>query len=67
MSNACLDSEAEIKEQIESTRAQMNRMADELGYIHPEVMRCSQKLDELLLQYYDIARSFSKFRMGRTC
>lgn len=49
---ACFKPELEIMRQIEHTRAQMNRLANELGIEHPQVVRCSQNLDRLLLDYY---------------
>ncbi|RAV00592.1 aspartyl-phosphate phosphatase Spo0E family protein [Paenibacillus sp. YN15] len=48
----CPNAEKGIQSEIESARAQMNRLADELGVRHPAVVRASQMLDELLLQYY---------------
>lgn len=56
MTVACSNPEMEIARQIELTRSQMNRLADELGHVHPNVLRCSLMLDELLLKYYAINR-----------
>lgn len=48
--------EADIKVKIEKKRSHMNRLADELGHVHPSVMRVSEQLDELLMQYYRAVR-----------
>jgi hypothetical protein len=64
---ACLEPEAEIKASIERKRSHMNRLADELGHVHPTVMIVSQQLDELLLQYYAISRSIRKATAGSLC
>lgn len=52
ISMKCPNTENNIQSEIEFARAQMNRLADELGIRHPAVVRASQMLDELLLQYY---------------
>jgi hypothetical protein len=52
LSVKCPNTEKNIQTEIESARAQMNRLADELGVRHPAVVKASQMLDELLLQYY---------------
>lgn len=52
LSVKCPETEKNIQTEIESARAQMNRLADELGVRHPAVVKSSQMLDELLLQYY---------------
>lgn len=57
---ACLEPVADIQVKIEDKRSLMNRLADELGHVHPAVMRASQQLDELLLQYYSVTRSIPK-------
>lgn len=44
----------EIEEEIERMRERMSRMAGQLGVLHPDVVRCSEHLDKLLLQYYAI-------------
>lgn len=43
-----------MEEQIERTREHMRQMAGELGFLHPDVVRCSEQLDELLLNYYAV-------------
>ncbi len=40
---------------IESKRKDMYKKANDLGYTHPEVVHCSQELDELLNKYSDTA------------
>ncbi|WP_438446483.1 Spo0E family sporulation regulatory protein-aspartic acid phosphatase [Gorillibacterium sp. sgz5001074] len=62
---ACLEPIEDIVVKIENKRSLMNRLADELGIVHPAVMRASQQLDELLLQYYSIARSFQRGSAAR--
>lgn len=52
LSVKCPNTEKNIQTEIEFARAQMNRLADELGVRHPAVVKASQMLDELLLQYY---------------
>lgn len=54
MNMICTHSESDIQSEIEAARAEMNRLADELGVRHPAVVRASQMLDELLLQYYAV-------------
>lgn len=58
--------EIEITKQIESVRSKMNRLADELGIVHPQVMRCSQMLDELLLEYYTLTLGQPRSRHGQS-
>lgn len=43
-----------MEDEIERTREHMSQMAGRLGVLHPDVVRCSEVLDELLLQYYAI-------------
>lgn len=64
---ACQEPEAEIKARIERKRSHMNRLADELGHVHPTVMVVSQQLDELLLQYYAVTRSMCRITIGGSC
>lgn len=52
MVTSFLEPEAGINEKIERTRARMNHLADELGYVHPKVLFVSQQLDLLLLEFY---------------
>lgn len=42
-----------IKLRIETKRKNLYRKANDLGFTHPEVINCSQKLDELLNRYTD--------------
>lgn len=57
---ACLEPVSDIQVKIEDKRSLMNRLADELGHVHPAVMKVSQQLDELLLQYYTITRAIHR-------
>lgn len=41
-----------LKIVIEIKRKDMYRKAQELGFTHPEVVICSQELDELLNKYF---------------
>lgn len=41
-----------ISSEIERVRQRMNRLGGSHGLSHPEVMKCSQQLDELLIQHY---------------
>lgn len=65
MSVVCLEPELEIQQRIEFTRALMNRLAEELGHVHPKVMQCSQQLDMLLLEYYAITGSMRAYPLRR--
>ena len=40
---------------IETKRKAMYKKANDLGFTHPEVVNCSQELDELLNKYSEIA------------
>ena len=44
-----------IRLRIESKRKDMYKKANDLGFTHPEVVHCSQELDELLNKYSDTA------------
>ena len=44
-----------LKLKIESKRNHLYIKANTLGFTHPEVVKCSQELDELLNKYSDIA------------
>jgi stage 0 sporulation regulatory protein len=44
-----------LKLRIETKRKHMYKKANSLGYTHPEVVNCSQELDELLNKYSDNA------------
>lgn len=44
-----------LKLRIESKRKHMYKKANDLGFTHPEVVNCSQELDELLNKFSDIA------------
>jgi len=48
------DSHSVISGEIERVREQMVRLGDQFGLMHPEVQRCSQHLDVLLLRFYEI-------------
>jgi hypothetical protein len=38
--------------EIERNRLRMVRLAGQLGFTHPDVIGCSEKLDKLLMEYY---------------
>ncbi|MEG0260805.1 MAG: aspartyl-phosphate phosphatase Spo0E family protein [Lysinibacillus sp.] len=40
---------------IEAKRKRMYKKAKALGFTHPEVVNCSQELDEMLNKYFDQA------------
>lgn len=66
LSMTCPNTEKNIQSEIESARAHMNRLADELGVRHPAVVKASQMLDELLLQYYALTGAMRiKRSLGR--
>ena len=44
-----------LKLRIETKRKQMYKIANDLGFTHPEVVNCSQELDKLLNKYSDVA------------
>lgn len=44
-----------LKLRIETKRKHMYKKANDLGFTHPEVVNCSQELDELLNKFFDIA------------
>lgn len=44
-----------LKFLIEFKRKLMYKKAKDLGYTHPEVVNCSQELDDLLNKYFDQA------------
>lgn len=44
-----------LKLRIETKRKHMYKKANDLGLTHPEVVNCSQDLDELLNKFSDIA------------
>lgn len=44
-----------LKLRIEAKRKHMYKKANVLGFTHPEVVNCSQELDELLNKYSDSA------------
>jgi hypothetical protein len=46
-----------IIEEIELKRSQMNDLSEQFGLEHPEVMKVSLQLDELLLSYYKLAKN----------
>ncbi|MCZ8522380.1 aspartyl-phosphate phosphatase Spo0E family protein [Paenibacillus mucilaginosus] len=47
--------QASLSREIEKLREQLVTLGIRFGLMHPEVQQCSRQLDELLLQYYDIA------------
>lgn len=42
-----------LKLKIEIKREEMYKKAEDLGFTHPQVVKCSQELDELLNNYFD--------------
>lgn len=44
-----------LKLRIEIKRIFMYKKAKDLGFTHPQVVNCSQELDELLNKYSDAA------------
>jgi hypothetical protein len=43
---------SDISDEIEKVRSRMVELGCKLGLLHPEVQQCSERLDELLLDYY---------------
>lgn len=43
-----------ITYEIEKAREKLNDLGNKLGHLHPEVVRSSEKLDRLLLQFYRV-------------
>lgn len=52
MAVAFIDFEMELEWEIEQKREEMRHLAVKLGFLHPDVVRCSERLDVLLMQYY---------------
>jgi hypothetical protein len=50
------DSLSEMSIEIERVRTQMIQLGDQYGLMHPEVHRCSNQLDQLLLRYYELEK-----------
>ncbi|WP_159886372.1 aspartyl-phosphate phosphatase Spo0E family protein [Paenibacillus puerhi] len=50
------DQQFTLTREIEHIRERMVRLGVELGLMHPEVHRCSEQLDVLLLRYYRMER-----------
>lgn len=48
------DLHTEISKEIERVREQMVSLGGRLGFMHSEVQRCSQQLDDLLIKYYEM-------------
>lgn len=46
----------DISSEIEQVRQRMNTLGGSHGLLHPEVMKCSQQLDELLIQHYALEK-----------
>ncbi|MGE7981867.1 aspartyl-phosphate phosphatase Spo0E family protein [Solibacillus sp. NPDC093137] len=44
-----------LKLKIELKRKHLYKRANDLGFTHPEVVNCSQELDEFLNKYSNIA------------
>ncbi|WNR45640.1 aspartyl-phosphate phosphatase Spo0E family protein [Paenibacillus roseipurpureus] len=42
---------------IEQLRGEMVSLGTSFGFLHPDVQKCSQDLDQLLLQYYALGSS----------
>ncbi|MBO9608258.1 MAG: aspartyl-phosphate phosphatase Spo0E family protein [Paenibacillaceae bacterium] len=47
----------DLNEQIEAVRRRMVALGERHGFLHPDVMACSQWLDRLLLEYYSRTRN----------
>lgn len=45
-------SDGQLNEQIELLRKELNTKADELGYLHHDVITLSQELDILIVESY---------------
>ncbi|WJH32255.1 aspartyl-phosphate phosphatase Spo0E family protein [Paenibacillus aurantius] len=45
-----------INSEIELARQKMVHLTNELGFLHPDVVKCSENLDELLLEFYRMNR-----------
>jgi hypothetical protein len=43
----------EIAEEIEMYREQLVLLVGLYGFVHPKVVRCSERLDQLLLEYME--------------
>ncbi|GAB7056000.1 MULTISPECIES: aspartyl-phosphate phosphatase Spo0E family protein [Paenibacillus] len=52
--SSCPDKQSAITSEIEEVRGRMVSLGVQFGLLHPEVQRCSQQLDELLLRYHHI-------------
>lgn len=48
--------EFELCEEIERVRARMVQLGNQYGLLHPEVQRCSEYLDGLVIQYYRLEK-----------
>jgi hypothetical protein len=46
-----------LLEEIEFMRSHMNDLSDQFGLEHPDVMKASIQLDELLLSFYKLAKN----------
>jgi hypothetical protein len=46
-----------LLKEIEFIRGHMNELSELLGLTHPEVMKVSLQLDELLLSFYKLAKN----------
>ncbi|WP_235886262.1 aspartyl-phosphate phosphatase Spo0E family protein [Paenibacillus cymbidii] len=55
--HTALHAVVDLNEQIEAVRRRMVALGERHGFLHPDVMACSQWLDRLLLEYYSRARN----------
>ena len=55
MKSLLLEKENLLKLKIEIKRKEMYKKAKDLGFTHPQVVNCSQELDELLNKQFDQA------------
>jgi flagellar biosynthesis regulator FlbT len=46
-----LNEPLEATQEIEMYREQLVRLVGQYGFLHPEVVQCSERLDKLLLEY----------------
>ncbi|MEK8132441.1 aspartyl-phosphate phosphatase Spo0E family protein [Paenibacillus filicis] len=52
--------------EIEHNRQRMVRLGVELGLMHPEVQRCSEQLDVLLLRFYHTDKLMRQFDCAKS-
>lgn len=50
----------QLKERIEKLRKEMVFLSDQFGMKHPLVQQCSERLDSVLLEYY---QTYGKYKL----